>query len=194
MFFICYNEALSFLYFFFVRLFLYKHLKFFLLGVACVFTAMLLTLSSSTSYSFKEKKIIPNRAFKIVYKGTNNKGKAFSLYSEMGKEIEKNHFNLKNVRLVAANNKKKSVIVNAHEAVYRKNSDKIWLAGEVTISYPDGTVLQTPHAFINLKTGQAEGSSTVTGVYKNHKLKAHGFEALKNGKHIRFLGKPTIYA
>lgn len=135
---------------------------------------------------------IQNGAQVIKYKGTDQKGKTYSVTAKSVEVISDCEYILKNVILEITPPNKKTITVKANKVHYHKALKTADLEGKVELKTEDGFELKTSTAHVNIEKSFAEGEESVECFKNGSHIKAIGFKMEDLSGNVKFKGRPTF--
>jgi len=126
------------------------------------------------------------------YSGVDEKGRPYTLTASTAVQVTPERVNLDNPKGDVLTDTKSWLMLTATNGVYIQHAGLLDLSGDVTLYRDDGITLRSATASVDLKTGAALGSDTVSAEGPFGTLDATGYALVDKGAVIQFTGPARL--
>lgn len=127
------------------------------------------------------------------YVGQTSEGRPFTVHAETAETTPTAPDRIQLDRLVAQiDTQRRDLELAARSGVYRRDDDKLDLAGGIEVLTSDGYRLETESARVLLQHGRIIGQRPITGTGPAGELRADRFEIRNGGDVLRFEGRVKV--
>jgi lipopolysaccharide export system protein LptC len=122
------------------------------------------------------------------YRGTDTKNQPYIITADHGVEVSANEIDLSNPKITLNLKSGEEVTLASTSGTLNKETNKMHLMGNVTLTHSQGYILRTPQAWVDCNQGSAYGNDPIAGEGPMGALQANGFRLTHRGKRVSFIG------